>query len=65
MKIKSVIFKCYFHRKAHSTEHHSRGCPHMVLISQPSRLNQCELSVLLRDTTNWHSCGFEPSTSVS
>ena len=40
-----------FLRKAHSTEHPSRGCPHLVLISQLSRLK------LLR--------GFEPSTSVS
>ena len=30
-----------FLRNAHSTEHPSRGCPHLVLISQLSRLKQC------------------------
>ena len=34
-KIKFVIFKCY------SSEEPSRGCPHLVLISQLSRLKQC------------------------
>ena len=28
-------------RKAHSTEHPSRGCPHLVLILQLIRLKQC------------------------
>ena len=37
---KCVISKCYFLRKADSTEHPSRGCPHLVLISQQSRLKQ-------------------------
>ena len=31
--------------------HHSHGCSHLVLISQPSRLRQCVLSVLLKDAT--------------
>ena len=30
-----------FLRKAHITEHPSRGCPHLVLITQLSRLMQC------------------------
>ena len=30
-----------FLRKAHSTEHPSRGCPNLVLISQLSRQKQC------------------------
>ena len=31
-KTKFVILKCYFLRRAHGTEHPSRGCLHLVLI---------------------------------
>ena len=34
-------FYVLFLRKADNTEHPSRGCPHLVLISQLSRLKQC------------------------
>ena len=34
-------FYVLFLQKAHYTEHPSRGCPHLVLISQLSRLKQC------------------------
>ena len=34
-------FYVLFLRKAHSTERPSRGCPHLVLILQLSRLKQC------------------------
>ena len=40
-KIKMRDFYVLFVRKAHNTEHLSRGCPHLVLISQLSRLKQC------------------------
>ena len=40
-KVKRRNFKVLFLRKAHGTEHPSRGCPHLVLISQLSRLRQC------------------------
>ena len=34
-------------------KHPLRGCFHLVLISQLSRLKQCGISVLLKDTTYW------------
>ena len=37
---KKQSFSVLFLRKAHSTEHHSQGCPHLVVISQLSRLMQ-------------------------
>ena len=40
-KMKMRDFYVLFLRKAHNTEHPSRGCPHLVLISQLSRLKQC------------------------
>ena len=40
-KIKIRDFYVLFLRKAHSIEHPLRGCPHLVLISQLSRLKQC------------------------
>ena len=40
-KMKMRDFLVLFLRKAHNTEHPSRGCPHLVLISQLSRLKQC------------------------
>ena len=42
-------------------KHSSRGCFSLVLICQLSRLKQCGLSVLLRNTTT----GFEPWIVVS
>ena len=41
IKKKNRHFQVLFLRKAHSTELHSRGYPHLVLISQLSRLKQC------------------------
>ena len=41
MKMQMRDFEVLFLRKAHNTEHPSRGCPHLVLISQLSRLKQC------------------------
>ena len=41
LKMKMRDFYVLFLRKAHNTEHPSRGCPHLVLISQLSRLKQC------------------------
>ena len=40
-KIKKRDFLVLFLRKAHSNEHPTRGCPHLVLILQLSRLRQC------------------------
>ena len=40
-EMKMRDFKVLFLRRAHNTEHPSRGCPHLVLISQQSRLKQC------------------------
>ena len=40
-KMKKRDFSVLFLRKAHKAEHLSRGSPHLVLISQLSRLKQC------------------------
>ena len=50
-KMKMRDFYVLFLRKAHGTENPSRGCHHLVLISQLSRLKQCGKCVLLKDTT--------------
>ena len=41
IKMKMRDFYVLLLRKAHNTEHPSRGCPNLVLISQLSRLMQC------------------------
>ena len=51
-----------FHRRAHNTEHPSRGCPHLVLISQLSQLKRIKC---LAQGNNILLPGFERSTSVS
>ena len=67
MKMKNmkmhVIFKLFL-RRAHNTEHPSRGCPHLVLISQLSRLKQCGLKSLAQGE-NILMLRFEPATFVS
>ena len=40
-KMKMRDFKVLFLRKAQNTEHPSQGCPHLVFISQLSRMKQC------------------------
>ena len=54
---------CSFLRKAHSTEHPTRGCPRLVLISQ-----QSTEAMRIKCLSKGHNIlmpGFEPSTSVS
>ena len=40
-EMKMRDFLVLFLRKANNTEHPTRGCPHLVLISQLIRLKQC------------------------
>ena len=46
-------------------KHSLWGCFHLVLTSQLSRLKQCGLSVLLKDTNIQVQPGFEPSIALS
>ena len=58
-------FYVLFLRKAHSTEHLSRGCPHLVLTSQPKSTEAMRIKCLVLGHNTLMLPGFEPSTSES
>ena len=64
MKMKMRDFYVLFLRKAHNTEHPSRGCPHMVLIFT-AQSTEAMRKKCLAQGNNILLPGFEPSTSVT
>ena len=61
---KSRHFYVLFHRIAHSTEHPSRGCPHMVLIFTAESTESMQIKCLDQGHNKLMS-GFEVPTSVA